>query len=97
MVQDTDLERESGQHAHHIVAANDPRADPARAILGAAGMNINSAFNGVFLDPAQHASIHTNVYYNGVNAGLAGATSYGDVALRLTGMRALIQAGTFPH
>ena len=60
-------------------------------------MDINSAFNGVFLDPAQHARIHTSVYYDNVNAALMTATLYGDVALRLTGMRALIQAGTFPH
>jgi RHS repeat-associated protein len=97
MVQETDLSREPGQHAHHIVAANDPRADPARTVLGGVGMSINSAFNGVFLNPSQHAQIHTDVYYNSVNLGLTGATTYADVALRLTAMRAAIQAGTFPR
>lgn len=97
MVQETDLSREPGQHAHHIVAANDPRADPARTVLGGVGMSINSAFNGVFLNPSQHAQIHTNVYYNAVNLGLTGATTYADVALRLTAMRAAIQAGMFPR
>lgn len=97
MVQETDLSRKPGQHAHHIVAANDLRADPARTVLGGVGMSINSAFNGVFLNPSQHAQIHTNVYYNAVNLGLTGATTYADVALRLTAMRAAIQAGTFPR
>lgn len=97
MVQDTDLQREPGQHAHHIVAANDPRAAPARLVLDAVKMDINSAFNGIFLDSSQHARIHTNVYYNAVNLGLTGATTYADVALRLTAMRAAIQAGAFPR
>ena len=96
MAQETDQSRESGQHAHHIVAAGDPRADPARTVLGNAGMDINSGFNGVFLDPSQHARIHTNAYYSAVNGVLSGATGYADVATRLTGMRVLIQAGKFP-
>ena len=60
-------------------------------------MDVNSAFNGIFLDSSQHARIHTNVYYNAVNAALVGAKTYDDVAFRLTVMRAAIQAGTFPR
>jgi len=97
MVQDTDLQRDPGQHAHHIVAANDLRAAPGRLILNSVKMDVNSAFNGIFLDSSQHARIHTNVYYNAVNAALVGAKTYDDVAFRLTVMRAAIQAGTFPR
>jgi RHS repeat-associated protein len=96
MAQESNEVREEGQHAHHIVAATDPRADPARQVLAKVDMSINSAFNGVFLDPQYHARIHTNVYYETVNTGLFGATSYTDVAARLTVMRALINAGKFP-
>ena len=96
MAQDAGMSRDAGQHAHHIVAAGDARAEPARLILTSAGMDINSAFNGIFLDPSQHARIHTNVYYNSVNTFLSGSSGYADVASRLTGMRILINAGKFP-
>ena len=96
MAQDAGMSRDAGQHAHHIVAAGDARAEPARLILTSAGMDINSAFNGIFLDPSQHARIHTNVYYNSVNTFLSGSSGYADVATRLTGMRLLINAGKFP-
>lgn len=85
-LQDAGYERWDNQHAHHIVAAGDPRA-AARAVLNNAGMDINSAFNGLFLDSSQHARSHTNIYYDTVNRGLAGASSYAEVATRLTGMR----------
>lgn len=62
MAQDAGMSRDAGQHAHHIVAAGDARAEPARLILTSAGMDINSAFNGIFLDPSQHARIHTIIY-----------------------------------
>jgi RHS repeat-associated protein len=96
MAQDGDMTREAGQHAHHIVAASDARAEPARLILISAGMDINSAFNGIFLDGLEHARIHTNIYYNAVNSFLSGSSGYADVATRLTGMRVLINAGKFP-
>jgi hypothetical protein len=88
---------EAGQHAHHIVAANDARAEPARAVLAGVGMDINSAFNGIFLDPSQHARIHTNVYYGAVNQALFGATTYASVATRLTAIRLAIDTGVFPR
>jgi hypothetical protein len=97
MAQDSGLEREPGQHAHHIVAANDPRAEPARQVLALVGMSINSAFNGVFLDPAYHASLHTNLYYQNVNLMLSGAVNYPDVAARLTIIRGQLMVGTFRH
>jgi RHS repeat-associated protein len=96
MAQDAGMSREAGQHAHHIVAAGAALAEPARLILASAGVDINSAFNGIFLDPSQHARIHTNVYYNAVNEVLRGSSGSVDVATRLTGMRVLINAGKFP-
>lgn len=96
MVQDAGLERDPGQHAHHIVAANAARADPARAVLDSVGMSVNSAFNGIFLDASQHARIHTNAYYDSVNAALTGATTYSEVVFRLDQIRTKIHAGKFP-
>jgi hypothetical protein len=89
-------ERESFQHAHHIVASGAAVAAPARAILASVGMDINSTFNGMFLDVAYHQSIHTGQYYQNVNLFLSGATTYSDVATRLTLMRAMIDTRTFP-
>jgi RHS repeat-associated protein len=91
------LEREPGQHAHHIVAANDPRAAGARTILSAVKMDINSPINGVFLGANLHARIHTDVYHRAVDTALGGAKTYSDVAARLTAIAAAIQAGTFPR
>ena len=89
--------RSEGQHAHHIVAATDIRAEPARGVLAAVGISVNSAFNGVFLNGPYHSGLHTNANYANVNLSLQGATSAADVAVRLTIMRGLMQSGTFPH
>ena len=89
--------RDKGQAAHHIVAAEAPRAEPARIILAAVGMDINSAFNGIFVDSSIHAHMHTTVYYDAVNLGLTGVTTYGEAVLRLTAMRTAIRTGTFPR
>lgn len=72
-----------GYEAHHIVAWDDPRAAPARSILVEAGIDIDSAENGIWLPnrpkslktPSQsineaftdHASLHTNDYFEYVN------------------------------
>ena len=52
---------------HHIVAQNDPRAMPARAILDGVGIKINSNENIVPLSTAMHKRLHTNQYYALVN------------------------------
>jgi RHS repeat-associated protein len=97
MARDLNQSREPGEHAHHIVAANEPLAEPARQVLANAGMDINSAFNGVFLDPSYHMHLHTNAYYQNVNLMLSGASSYTEVAARLTIVRGLLTTGTFPY
>jgi len=89
--------RDHGVHAHHIVAAGDARAAPARLVLAAAGMSINDPHNGIFLNAATHQRIHTDTYYTAVNIALTGATGYRDVSMRLMQIYGAIQAGTFPR
>ena len=67
--------RPIGAHAaHHIVGA-DKRADPARRILQKFDIGLNDAENGTFLAQKVHAGLHTDAYYEGVNAALARATT----------------------
>ena len=89
--------RSGGSHAHHIVAENDARAEPAREILRLAGMHINDAHNGMFLPAYKHAPIHTETYYAAVNTALASAVGYRDVANRLFQISAQIELGKFPR
>lgn len=89
-------ERADDQHAHHIVASGAAAAAPARAILAGVGMDINSAFNGMFIDASYHSTLHTARYYQNVNLFLTGATTQADVAARLTLMRGMINTRTFP-
>lgn len=88
--------KNKGESAHHIVAANDNRAAASREILAKAEMGINDANNGVLLHGMYHDRIHTDRYYDEVEIVLGGASSYGEVASRLSGIRARIEAGTFP-
>jgi hypothetical protein len=73
--------------AHHIVAFSDKRAAVARQILRKAGIDRNSAVNGVWLPRStkakiatksaaySHSRVHTNVYYREVNRLLVNAQS----------------------
>jgi hypothetical protein len=66
---------------HHIVAQTDPRAAPAQAVLEEAGINR-------FIDPANlvalpvfyHRRIHSQFYYDYVNAVVTTAWSSGGTA-----------------
>lgn len=89
--------RLSGEDAHHIVAAAAAPAEPARLALAGAGMDINDANNGVFLDRSYHQTLHTNVYYNTVNVFLLGTITYQDAAYRLGLIRNMLVYRTFPH
>ncbi len=92
--------------AHHIVAHDDPRAAPARAILARDNVNINSADNGVFLPrntsspnpsgAAVHSTLHTDDYYDAVNNQLV-TTPPGGSATTLQGIRSGLQTNSFPH
>ena len=90
-------ERNDNEAAHHIVAAADPRAENARLILQKAGLDINSAFNGVFLNAVYHAGIHTDTYYEVVDVIMEGATTFSQVATRLSLIRGMLLSGTMPH
>jgi RHS repeat-associated protein len=91
--------------AHHIVAGSDPRAAPARAILENEGININAAENGVYLPQntkvpnptgAQvHSKVHTDVYYDSVNAALEDAQP-GTVVDILSDIADQLLDATFP-
>jgi RHS repeat-associated protein len=89
--------KEKGQDAHHIVAANKGRAMPAKMILDSVGMSIDSVFNGIFLDSSFHRRMHTNAYYDAVNDRLEGASTYPEVAFRLSLIKASIKLGYFPE
>jgi len=71
--------------AHHIIAGGSKEAEDARKILEKFGISINDASNGVFLptvkgvsDAAYHPSLHTDKYYNLVNALLGRAQTKED-------------------
>jgi A nuclease family of the HNH/ENDO VII superfamily with conserved AHH len=90
------LARPPGSAAHHIVAGSAPGAAAARAILQRLGIGINDAANGVFLQGAEHAGIHTTEYYNTVNQALAGATTKAQAEQILQSIASGLQNGTFP-
>jgi hypothetical protein len=63
--------------AHHIVASGAGRAADVRSILQQYGIGINSAANGTFVSRAAHQRMHTNAYYDGVNAALRNESANG--------------------
>ncbi len=85
-----------GDHAHHLAASGDKRAERARQVLAQAGIGINDAINGLFLSARQHARMHTNAYYREVNNRLAGLTNPNAVANALRQIGRDILAGRFP-
>jgi hypothetical protein len=69
----------TGNQAHHIVERNDANAAPARAWLARAGVELDSAVNGVFLpvthgddtgDATVHFGSHHAAYANMVNTAI---------------------------
>jgi hypothetical protein len=105
-LEDAGITRPADSAAHHIVAGTDARAAEARAILQNEGIGINDAENGVFLPKnssvpnptgAQvHSVVHTNVYYNAVNAALRNAPA-GTIRDVLTDIANQLSGGAFPH
>jgi RHS repeat-associated protein len=93
----TGIVKKEFEVSHHIVAENDRRASTARDILKQAGMDINSAFNGMTMSAKHHQGLHTDLYHISVAAALSGADSFGQVAARLTAIRAQIYMGIFPY
>jgi len=91
------IQKQNGQHAHHIVAEGDRRAAVSKKILDNVGMDVNSAWNGMILPARYHYGLHTDTYHINVQAALTSATNYPDVAARLTAIRAQIYMGIFPY
>jgi RHS repeat-associated protein len=94
------VSRGSQEAAHHIAAAGAKAAAPAREALARVGIGIDDAINGVFLPvnraaanpfgAAVHSTVHTNAYYQAVNAALRNVRTreqaieiLGDMAQRL--------------
>lgn len=84
-------------HGHHIVAVAHWKAAPARAILAAAGIDINEAVNGMFVACDQHGRLHTYAYYDKVEAELKLAVPLNrtTVTAKLNRIRLAIATGTF--
>jgi hypothetical protein len=91
------LKRPSNHAAHHIVAAADPKAEPARRILERFGIDINSAENGLWLKKAVHNRVHTNKYYDEVNRRLAQAKTKEEAIEILRDIGDLLSKNKFPH
>jgi hypothetical protein len=97
--------RDVGEALHHIVAHGDGRAEIARQKLAQFGINIDEAFNGVFLPATSkspnakgsivHSMVHSKDYYFKVEAFLNGAKSKKEVIRRLQRIRETLENGTF--
>jgi RHS repeat-associated protein len=85
--------RPPGSAAHYIVAGDDRRAGPARAVLQRFGIDINESMNGVFLPRNVHEGLHTNVYYDDVNRSLRGVNSRSEASNMLHAIRDALANG----
>ena len=102
----TGVERPAGFATHHIAAGGAPRAKPAVKILEDLEIGIDDAVNGVYLPNskaaaeasglAYHRGLHTNKYYDAVNARLRGSASKEEAIERLGEIASELVAGTFP-
>jgi RHS repeat-associated protein len=89
----TGVARRSGEAAHHIVPYRSKYGAEARDILDEFGIGINSAENGVLLDKAYHATVHTKAYYRDLTDGLRSATSRPEAIDVLGDFRTKLQNG----
>jgi hypothetical protein len=88
--------RKAGDAAHHIVAGSAPGAAEARATLQGLGIGLDDAANGVFLQSAEHASVHTAEYYAAVNRALAAVKKRAEAERVLQSIAQGLKSGTFP-
>ncbi|HRI67920.1 MAG TPA: AHH domain-containing protein, partial [Polyangium sp.] len=97
--------RQPGQSLHHIVAHGDGRAAEARKILAKFKIDVDEAWNGVFLPATKnspnptgsvvHSIVHTNKYYDKVEKALMNAKSRKEVIQELLKIRDALENGTF--
>ncbi|WP_338849801.1 AHH domain-containing protein [Massilia sp. W12] len=97
--------------AHHIVAAQDVRAELSRLIMFNKGVGINDFANGCYTkrkktskvphlpNSLPHENIHTDVYHMNVYNLLRTSKNKGPDAVRetLTLIAVRIMSGTFPY
>ena len=88
-------EKPVGTAAHHIVAGGSRFAKDTRKILAKFNIDINDVANGVFLDTAKHAGLHTKEYYQKVQSLLEGAQSKEEVLNILKNIAKKLEEGTF--
>ena len=96
--------RQPGQALHHIVAHGDGRAKVARDILAKFKIDIDEAYNGVFLPATKnspnptgsvvHSVVHTDAYYFKVEDFLGRAKSRKQVIQNLQRIRETLENGT---
>lgn len=104
MFEEFRLPRSRGWAAHHIVAGNEPEAEPARMILQRFGIDINDAYNGVYLpqEPSvgttemYHRSLHTQVYHESVYLRLWDGVDADHARAILQEIASELRAGIFP-
>ena len=61
--------------AHHMVGFGDKRVEELRTRLEQMGIDINDPVNGVWVPNKIHKRMHTNDYYNQINADFRGITT----------------------
>ena len=97
--------RQAGESLHHIVAHTEARAAGARKILDKFKINVDEAWNGVFLPAtlkspnatgaAVHSVVHTTEYYNKVEKLLEAAKTRKQAIRILQDIRKALENGTF--
>lgn len=97
--------RQAGESLHHIVAHTEARADRARKILDKFKINVDEAWNGVFLPAtlkspnatgaAVHSVVHTTAYCDTVTTLLKAAKTRKDAIRILQEIRKALENGTF--
>ena len=96
--------RQAETAAHHIVAATEKAAAPARRILTKFGIDINAAENGIFLPNSYkstaegtiHIGSHGREYYDYVNRVLRPAKTQEQVFQTLADLRSDLLNGKLP-
>jgi hypothetical protein len=90
------IRRGEGFVAHHIVAKEALRADPARKILERLGIGIHDAANGTILRQRPHYELHTHKYYDAVKKALSAASTKSEAEEILRAIARALEMGTFP-
>ena len=83
-------------HAHHIVPGGMYGYDKLRTIIEKAGIGINSASNGVWLEAKYHWAVHTTEYLNLLKSKINDKMSPSEIVKALNQVGRLLQGGWKP-